>query len=47
MHYSRLSEQLSLLKERQYTEEVIRDGKIVVRPTEEGREFGKKLLDLE
>jgi predicted transcriptional regulator len=47
MHYSRLLEQLSLLEERQYTEEVIREGKIVVRTTEKGREFGRRLLDLE
>lgn len=47
IHYSRLVEQLSLLEQKQYAELAPSSGKLVVRLTDKGREFGIRLLEFE
>jgi DNA-binding MarR family transcriptional regulator len=47
VHYSRLSEQLDWLEQKQYIRLEVLRGRVAVTLTERGREFANKLLTLE
>lgn len=47
INYNRLIEQISMLEAKRYVELVLGGGRIIVRLTEKGRDYGTKLLEIE